>query len=312
LPFSFVSAELLWWVFSAFSFALLAFVLAVSRRRIRYLAAVPLLIVSYPIWSNFQQGNYTALMLFAAVAMAVFLSRGLEFWAGVCWMLLMIKPQIGLPFAIPLAIRMRVVTGSVAVLLCLALSVPAILLCDPQLPKFFYEAAEASSFAFEGCGTFPKFLCGFFENGVGINIGLAVGAALCAWMTWMLRREKDWIVYLMPAAICSSCWTYTQAFSHAMGWFVVYAIVVEMIRRPHSRFLWLLFALSVPVLSRAFLAWHGFCKFFGVAFPMSEYMFRCMDSINSTLSLALAFAYCLIRSGRFEKISSVEVSGVAS
>ena len=111
-------------------------------------------------------------------------------------------------------------------------------------------------------------------------------------MTWLLRRERDWLVYLMPAAACASCWTYTQAYSHAMGWFVAYAVVKSLAEKPNSKFLWIMFAVSVPVLSRMFLAWHGFCAFFGKEFPLSEYAFRCLDSLNSTATLAIAAAFC--------------------
>ena len=296
LPLSFVSADVAWWAFTVFSFALMVFVAVVGARRLFWLAPVPILIVAHPIWSNFQVGNYAVLVLAAAIGVATCLDRGMNIAAGLCWMLVMIKPQIGIPFAIPLLMRMRIVAGVSAAAACLVLSIPAILLCHPDLPEFFVEASQASAFAFEGCGTWPKFLCGRLGDGVDIGIGLAIGAALCIWMTWLLRRERDWLVYLMPAAVCGSCWTYTQAYSHAMGWFLVYAIVARLVENPRSRFLWALLAVSVPVVSRAFLAWHGFCAFFGIGFPMSEYAFRCVDSLNSTATLAIAAAFCIWRS----------------
>lgn len=294
-PLSMIPPNAAWWMFSALSFLLLGFVVAVGFRRIGWLAAVPVLVVAHPIWSNFQVGNYAVHVLAAAVGMAVCLNRGKSVAAGLCWMLVLVKPQIGIPFAVPLLVRTRICTGVTAALACVVLSVPAILLCHPPLPEFFFEASKASAFAFEGCGTWPKFLCGHLGPGADIGLGLAIGAALCALMTWMLRRERDWLVYLMPAAICGSCWTYTQAYSHAMGWFVAFAIVSALVRNPKSRFLWALLALSLPVLSRALLAWHGLCAFFGFEFPMSEYAFRCADSLNSTASLAIAFAFCLWR-----------------
>ena len=65
-------------------------------------------------------------------------------------------------------------------------------------------------------------------------------------------------------------------------------------------FLWVLFALSLPVLSRVFLAWHGLCAFFGWEFPISGYAFRCVDSLNSTASLAIAFSFCAWRRRELE------------
>ena len=115
------------------------------------------------------------------------------------------------------------------------------------------------------------------------------GAALTA----LVRRERDWFVFLMPAAITSCCWTYTQAYSHAMGWFVAFVLARELLRRPQSRFLWALAALSACSLSRGLLAWHGLVAFAGWTFPLSDYAFRCWDSLNSTLSLGLAAALCV-------------------
>ena len=115
----------------------------------------------------------------------------------------------------------------------------------------------------------------------------------CAALTALVRRERDWFVFLMPAAITSCCWTYTQAYSHAMGWFVAFVLVRALLRHPQSRFLWALAALAACSLSRGFLAWHGLVAFAGWTFPLSDYAFRCWDSLNSTLSLGLAAAQCV-------------------
>ena len=100
----------------------------------------------------------------------------------------------------------------------------------------------------------------------------------------------------MPAAMLSCCWTYTQAYSHAMGWFLAFVLVRELVRNPRSKFLWTMLVLAAFVLSRWFLAWHGLCNFMGWQFPMSEYAFRCVDSLNSTASLALAAVFCVWKS----------------
>ena len=91
----------------------------------------------------------------------------------------------------------------------------------------------------------------------------------------------------------SSCWTYTQAYCHAMGWFLAFVLVRELVRNPRSKFLWTMLVLAAFFLSRWFLAWHGLCAFAGWRFPMSEYAFRCVDSLNSTASLVLAAVFCI-------------------
>ena len=301
LPFAWLGKETAWWAYSLLSFAALGLLVGVvfheTKRRMplaeaTLCATVPPLAVAHAIWSNFQVGNHVALVLTAAVLMAWCLNRKREVAAGLCWAVMMIKPQIGLVFAIPLLLRARVVTVVVAVGVCLLLSAYPAVNCQTSLLDLILEPSRASAFAFEGCGTWPRFLCGAIPSDGDILAGLAVGALVCAAMTWRMRKERDWFVFLMPAAITSCCWTYTQAYSHAMGWFVAFALVRALLRAPSSRFLWCLAGLAGISLSRAFLAAHGLCAFVGWPFPLTEYAFRCVDSLNSTLSLALAAVLC--------------------
>ena len=301
LPFAWLGKETAWWAYSLLSFAALGLLVGVvfheTKRRMplaeaTLCATVPPLAVAHAIWSNFQVGNHMALVLTAAVLMASCLNRKREVAAGFCWAVMMIKPQIGLVFAIPLLLRARVVTVVVAVGVCLLLSAYPAVNCQTSLLDLILEPSRASAFAFEGCGTWPRFLCGAIPSDGDILAGLAVGALVCAAMTWRMRKERDWFVFLMPAAITSCCWTYTQAYSHAMGWFVAFALVRALLRASSSRFLWCLAGLAGISLSRAFLAAHGLCAFVGWPFPLTEYAFRCVDSLNSTLSLALAAVLC--------------------
>ncbi len=258
------------------------------------LAVLPLLAVSYPIWSNTAVGNFALIVLAASVAMAWALNCGHGVWAGVCWAVVLLKPQIGLAFAIPLLQRRKWESLFVAAGLCLLLSAVAAVICRTPVVDLLLQGPAANTSFFLGCGTWPYFLCSEATRGRDILAGLAVGALACTAMTWRMRKEKDWLVFLMPAAITSCCWTYTQAYSHAMGWFVAFALVRELLRVPSSRFLWCLAGLAGLSLSRVFLAAHGLCAFVGWPFPLSDYAFRCVDSLNSTLSLALAAVLCAV------------------
>ncbi len=303
LPFAALDGETAWWVWSLLSFVSLGLLVDVVYRAERkrrtsaeatLCATAPLLVVAHAVWSNFQVGNHVAVVLAAAVLMAWCLNRKRDVAAGLCWAVMMAKPQIGLVFAVPVLLRGRVKTAAVAVGACLLLSVWPAVNCHASLLDLILEPSRATAFAFEGCGTWPRFLCGAVPGNGDILAGLAVGAVVCTALTWSLRRERDWFVVLMPAAITSCCWTYTQAYSHAMGWFLAFALVRELLRAPSSRLLWCLAGLSALSLSRVFLAAHGLCSFAGWPFPLSEYAFRCIDSLNSTLSLVLAAAFCVL------------------
>lgn len=295
LPFSFVDQNVLWWGYSVASFVGLGLMLWYFRKRDPLSALGATLVVVYPIWSNFQVGNYGVLTLLAAIALAEALDRKRDFLAGVAWMLLMFKPQIGLIFAVPILMRRNFRVGVLAVTLCLVLSVPAILLSRAKVPEVFFEPALATAFAFEGCGTWPKFMDQWISPSVGIFCGLSLGVVACWIMTRLIPKDSDSLTYLMPAAIVSSCWTYTQAYSHVMGWFVAFALIRALVTRPRDKLLWLLLVACLLILSRVFLAAHGFAQFFGTGFPLGEYAFRSIDSLNSTLALLLAAFTCFIQ-----------------
>ena len=315
MPFSFLGKEAAWLTYSFLSFAAILLLVLVAgyraplwavgnRSDVFFGAGTGALVVCYPIWSNLQIGNHICMVLFFAVLMAHCLNARRDFLAGLCWMMIMMKPQIGLIFAVPILLRMKVKVGIVAVASCILLSIPSAILCQASLFDLLLEPAGASAFAFEGCGTWPKFLCGTFSQGGDILAGTIIGVAVCLWATWLLRREQDWFVILMPSAMLSSCWTYTQAYSHAMGWFLAFVLVRELVCKPRSKFLWTMLALAAFVLSRWFLAWHGLCSFVGWRFPMSEYAFRCVDSLNSTASLVLAAVFCVWKARNATEVSA--------
>lgn len=302
LPFSYPPRHVSWFLYSLLMGATLlltarlgaTFAGEEAGRDDRLLtAAVPLVMVSYLLWSNAAVGNFAMFMLAASVLMAWCLSRGHDVMAGFCWAIAMIKPQSALLFAVPLLMRRKWTTCIVAAASCLAFSLVPMFFCGTPLLALLREGPAANAELFQGCGTYPRFLLGMFGNDVEIVIGLVVGALLCIVMTGCIRRERDWLTLMMPAAICGASWTYTQAYSHAMGWFVAFVIVRDLVRRPRSKFLWTLVVLSFFVLTRWFLAWHGLASAAGWKFPMSEYAFRCVDSLNSAASLAIALAYCV-------------------
>ena len=255
--------------------------------------AVPMLVIGYPLFANCSVGNFGVFVLFGAVLMAWAFSRDLWWLAGLGWALAMVKPQLGLLFAIPLLLRGRFATCVVASVVCLAATVAMSVALKAPVVDLLLQGPAANTEFFRGCGTWPKFLCGTFGVEHDILIGMGVGAGICFVMTWVVRRERDWFVLLMPAAICGCSWTYASNYCQAMGWFLAFVLVRELVRNPQSKFLWTMLVLAAFFLSRWFLAWHGLCAFAGWRFPMSEYAFRCVDSLNSTASLVLAAVFCV-------------------
>ena len=255
--------------------------------------AVPMLVIGYPLFANCSVGNFGVFVLFGAVLMAWALNRDLWWFAGLGWAFAMVKPQLGLLFAIPILLRGRFATCIVAGGVCLAATVAMSAALKTPVVDLLLQGPAANTEFFQGCGTWPKFLCGTFGVELDILIGMGLGAVVCFALTWAVRRDGDWFVLMMPAAICGCSWTYASNYCQAMGWFLAFVLVRELVCNPRSKFLWAMLILSAFVLSRWFLAWHGLCNFTGWRFPMSEYAFRCVDSFNSTASLVLAAVFCV-------------------
>ena len=258
-------------------------------------AVTSLVIVGYPLFANCSVGNFGVFVLFGAVLMAWSLNNGVSWLAGLGWALAMVKPQLGLLFAIPLLMRNRLVTCVWAGGICFFATVVMSVVLQTPIVDLLLQGPAANTEFFQGCGTWPRFLCGRIGVESDILVGMGVGSLVCFVLTWLVRKESDWFINLLPAAVCGCSWTYASNYCQIMGWFLSFAIARELLRKPQSKFLWAMMTLSVFCISRWFLAWHGLCCFAGWRFPMSEYAFRCVDSLNSTASLVIAAMFCAFK-----------------
>ena len=306
LPLSFLPRTVAWWTY--FTYLILCWLIVhrvgVLADRIPFAAHLALLVVTYPLFSDLQIGNFTTLVLTASVLMAWFLNRGSDVAAGFCWSVAMVKPQLAIPLAVPLIMGGKWRTGVVAAGTCVLLSFVPKIYCRSGFLDLLRAGPAANVEFFQGCGTCPYWFCSWASSETCIGVGLIIGLLLCVILTFAIRKEKDWFLLLMPAAVCGCVWSYAHSYCHAMGWFLAFVLVRELVRNPRSKFLWTMLVLSAFVLSRWFLAWHGLCAFAGWQFPMSEYAFRCVDSLNSTASLMLAAVFCVWKGRRYATAGS--------
>ena len=269
-------------------------------------ASVSIMMVFLPVLQNLYIGNLAVPVLLAAVLMAICLNRGKDVLAGVCWAFAMLKPQIGLAFAVPLLMLGKFKTCIVAAAICSALSVIPALMCHASPIDMTFQGARASSGCFMGSGTFPYFLLEFLPGDAGIIAGLLVGAAVCAVMTHMLRAAgvRDHMVLLMPAAVIGASWTYAQCFNYSMNWFFFIVLFASLAKCPKSRFLWVVAVLSAIFMTRLYNFAHFLPKVLpGVVpeFLPSEAWHYHIDSVVSSVGIALTFSYCAWISSRAAK-----------
>ena len=268
-----------------------------SRELSVIVGSASVLFVAVPILHNFQVGNLSVPVLVAATFLAIALNRGCNVMAGVLWAFVMVKPQIGLAFAMPLLLRRRFTTCFVAAGICLAMTAIASFLCNASPIDLVMQAPAATANEFRGCGTFPFMFCPLCSNDVGIAIGLVVGVVVCFAMTQGLYRSgiRDWVVFMMPAAAVGAAWTYAQCFSFVMNWFFFLVLFSAIACRPKSKTLWLLAVLSAVFMTRIYNGVHFASRFLPGVFPeslMSESLYCHMDTLVSSAGLLVAMSLC--------------------
>lgn len=304
LPLSFLPRKLAWMLYFAMMGLSLAFVFAIGRaygqsatgsREDGLIAgAVPVLMVAYPIWSNICIGNFSVIVLAAVVAMAYFLDRDKDVCAGFAWALAMLKPQLGLIFAIPLIMRRKWRTCLVAAGTCAVASIVPSAMCGTPPLTLILQTPAANLFCFKGCGTLPYALCGHLPGNGDVMLAVAIGALACFALSRLIPCDASWLVFLSPAAICATSWTYVSTYGHVLCYFLFLGIVIDLLKDPADRIAWAFFAFAAVFASRAYSAYHGFVSAFGSIWPSLAYpeSLHChIDSLNSTAVLVSASAF---------------------
>lgn len=260
-------------------------------------AVLPMLVVVHPLFTNLCVGNWTLHILLAIMGMVYFLNRGKDWQAGVCWAVAMVKPQLALLLAVPLVGRRKWKVCFVAVCACILASVPAMVLTGKSFVALVREAPAASAHAFYGCGTLPYPFFRLLSVGSGGALGMIVGLLACIVLTWLVRMRSDWTFFLLPAVVCSLCWTYAPQYSQLLGWLLVVCFSVELLRHPRSPALLVLLPFLLLSASRIYRCLYGVATIYGIRglgwFRQTEELRRTIDSFNSSLTLVVAIVFCI-------------------
>ena len=154
----------------------------------------------------FRYDNWTLLFCMGVVAFLVSLENGWPIVAGLAWAFLMIKPQQGIWFAIPIFVKRQFKTGIVAVVICLTASIPPSVLCGKTPYDLIVEIPKFRAQKFLGTTLFPAAVYRFFDDNIFPNAALFAGLLICfvfcAWSTWKIRRTQNWFLLLQPTFFC--------------------------------------------------------------------------------------------------------------
>ena len=102
---------------------------------------------------------------------------------------------------------------------------------------------------------------------------------------------------MLPAVVCSVCWTYAPQYSQLLGWLLLVCFLVELLRHPRSPFLYILIPLLLLFVSRIYRCLYGVATIYGIRglgwFRQTEELRRTIDSFNSSLTLVVAIVFCI-------------------
>ena len=192
-------------------------------------------LVAGAIYADLMPNNLSCILTAFACGMLICLNAGRDCLAGVFWALLMIKPQFGLLFAIPLLLDKRIKTIFVAMAICIVATVPPVVMCGESPVALITQAPAASVHAFCGCGLMPVSLYRkLVESGVSSGIVLCIPAMLgvfvCSVSCWFVRQDRDAFIRAMPCVVFSLCWTYVQSYSYCFAALAIFALARDAIR----------------------------------------------------------------------------------
>lgn len=175
-------------------------------------ALFALALIANPAAKTFCYLNYGVLVLAAFLLMNRALEKGHDVSAGLCWSVMMIKPQVALLFVWPLFWRRRylaiatsaaVCLGETCVTACLVGESPIDLILQVPLIGKPYEKVGHCILA----EVFLKPLVG----DRAIFVLMVAFFVLTSFATWLLRKNRDFLVLCVPVVLAIPLWTYNNA-----------------------------------------------------------------------------------------------------
>ncbi len=162
--------------------------------------------------------NFGVMIALAMVCLAFCLDRGRNVLAGLCWSMMMVKPQIALLFAIPLLIGRRYLTIAVAAGICLALTLVsafvcgrspiAMILCVGQcqdmFPKFYLLGPEVADWLKAIAPAFP--LC----------VNVVIGLLACVVLSLRFKGCEGWLMKLLPTMVLCWLWSVSRFYDQSV------------------------------------------------------------------------------------------------
>ena len=162
---------------------------------------------SFAIYSAQRLQNYGLLMTVALIGMIIALNKRHDVLAGLCWAFIMVKPQIGTLFIIPLLVKRNFTAVAIAMTTCLLATIPPALMCDRSPVELILNIVQAGP----QTPFYNPIIYFMPETTVGpmLVINALVVIAIGIILTVRLR-DAAWHLVMCPAIVCSLAWTVSR------------------------------------------------------------------------------------------------------
>jgi len=236
--------------------------------------------------------NFGVMIAFAAVCLVCCLDRRRHVLAGVCWALMMVKPQIAALFAIPLLVGRRHKVIAVATVTCLLLATISAVVCDRSPLSMIAAVAQCHEL-------FPKsYLLGpvaaewlqGFSPSLPLWVNVAIGTVACLVLSWKFRGFDSWMMRLLPALMLCWQWSVSRFYDQSVLLVTFVLLALWLIGSYDCQWrVWLILgALALDVLMlqtplEAYLAW----VFLAAAGCSFAWMAVAQDGLNRELAFVV-------------------------
>ena len=146
-------------------------------------------------------------------------------------------------FIIPLLIKRKYITIGVAVASCLICSLLPAFICGKNPLQLILEVPKGGAFVAESNGTMliPSQVFNLLNGKVPgialVAVSMIVGASICAILTWRLRKDNRWLLYIAPTIVCAVFWSYCQPHDRVILWVtqVLLALLILQTKKANVR-----------------------------------------------------------------------------
>lgn len=276
LPFAAIPPRMAHTLFALLNAAALAGVAALARRHAlrrglsspdAWTVTAGAIFLGLSLYRVLQVSNFGLLMAFAAFALCECLERRRNVLAGLCWAAVLVKPQIGLPLAIPLLLGHHAVALATGIAFCALSTLPVAALCHANPFRMTLRVLHSGTHSIRsgepGTALLPpeavSALARIAPPSLWLVLCGVLALVLCLALSWRFRRHPDTVARLAPALAVGLAWMPAHFHDRVLLAPVLAWLLTETLAKRSRRAFaaWLVFGAefwAVPLVGLAFVA----------------------------------------------------------